>query len=63
MLLYKKLLFMTFGTTLVLWPDIGPNLGRNQSPFNIHIHKNVLVVTGDFFPDVFDRHSKWDVPI
>ena len=29
-------------------PDDGPRLGRNESPFNKHIKKNVFVVIGYF---------------
>jgi len=29
----------------LLWPDVGPNFGRNYSSFN----KHVIKVTGDFF--------------
>ena len=35
-----------------------PNLGRNYSPLNKHIHKNVLVVVGDTL-DLCEHYYPW----
>jgi len=41
----------------LLWPMIALVWGRNLSPRNKHIHKTVLVVTGDFLDLYIFEHT------